>query len=138
MPKKAAKLEPTTDGKPNRKPRRYKPGTVARRKIRYYQEGKGATKKLIRKEPFKRLVREVLGEVCDQMIRDQTRKFGDDDRIERVSVTGMEALQECGEAYAVQLFNETQKNVEFRNAKTIQVKDFKKAVERFPVRTYTS
>ena len=44
-----------TDGKV-RKPRRFRPGTVASREIRRYQK---STELLIRKLPFQRLVREV-------------------------------------------------------------------------------
>ena len=40
-----------------RKPRRYRPGTVALREIRRYQM---STELLIRKIPFQRLVREVV------------------------------------------------------------------------------
>ncbi|KAI6477635.1 histone H3-like centromeric protein hH3v, partial [Pyricularia oryzae] len=41
---------------PQKKPRRYRPGTVALREIRRYQK---STSLLMRKLPFARLVREV-------------------------------------------------------------------------------
>jgi hypothetical protein len=42
---------------PTKKPHRYRPGTVALREIRKYQK---STEMLCRKEPFRRLVREVV------------------------------------------------------------------------------
>jgi histone H3 len=48
----------------NKKPHRYRPGTVALREIRKYQKG---TELLIRKLPFARLVREILEEVKKDM-----------------------------------------------------------------------
>ncbi|KAE9421295.1 hypothetical protein Angca_006529, partial [Angiostrongylus cantonensis] len=50
----ARKSAPASGGV--KKPHRYHPGTVALRKIRRYQK---STKLLIRKLPFKRLVREI-------------------------------------------------------------------------------
>ncbi|CAD6204493.1 unnamed protein product [Miscanthus lutarioriparius] len=50
----ARKRVPVTGGV--KKPRRYRPGTVALREIRKYQKG---TELLIRKMPFHRLVREI-------------------------------------------------------------------------------
>jgi hypothetical protein len=44
---------------PTKKPHRYRPGTVALREIRKYQK---STEMLCRKEPFRRLVREVVQE----------------------------------------------------------------------------
>ena len=48
-----------------RKPRRYRPGTVALREIRRYQK---STETLLRKKPFQRLVREI----CQKL--DQEKK----------------------------------------------------------------
>jgi histone H3 len=42
-----------------KKPHRYRPGTVALREIRKYQK---STELLIRKLPFKRMVREIASE----------------------------------------------------------------------------
>merc|ERR1711988_176321 len=52
--KAARKSAPSTGGV--KKPHRYRPGTVALREIRRYQE---STELLIRKLPFQRLVREI-------------------------------------------------------------------------------
>ena len=48
-----------------RKPRRYRPGTVALREIRQYQK---STKLLIRKLPFQRLVREIAQDLSKMSI----------------------------------------------------------------------
>jgi histone H3 len=72
-----------------KKPRRYRPGTVALREIRKYQR---STELLIRKGPFQRLVREVA------------RDFKDDLRFQS---TALAALQEASEAFLVGLFEDT-------------------------------
>ena len=78
-----------TDAK---KPRRYRPGTVALRDIRRYQR---LTELLIRRAPFDHLVRELV-----QGLRHR--------RIElRVSPMAVTALQEAVEAYLVLLFKDT-------------------------------
>jgi histone H3 len=51
-----------------KKPRRYRPGTVALREIRRYHK---STDALIRKAPFQRLVREI-GEKISQDLRFQS------------------------------------------------------------------
>ena len=73
-----------------KKPRRYRPGTVALREIRKYQKG---TDLLIRKLPFQRLVREIALERLDVCVRFQS--------------TAILALQEASEAYLVGLFQDT-------------------------------
>jgi histone H3 len=60
-----------------KKPRRYRPGTVALREIRKYQK---STELLIRRTPFARLCREILDEVAPL-------------DIERMTSTCLEALQ---------------------------------------------
>ena len=45
-----------------KKPRRYRPGTVALREIRRYQK---STELLIRKLPFQRLVRQIAQDYCE-------------------------------------------------------------------------
>uniref|UniRef100_A0A0D9X5S7 Histone H3 n=1 Tax=Leersia perrieri TaxID=77586 RepID=A0A0D9X5S7_9ORYZ len=72
-----------------KKPRRYRPGTVALRKIRKYQK---STDLLIRKLPFQRLVREIA------------QLFKVDMRFQSHAVL---ALQEAAEAYLVGLFEDT-------------------------------
>ena len=72
-----------------RKPRRYRPGTVALREIRRYQK---STDLLIRKAPFLRLVREI----AQGMRRDL-----------RFQSTAVLALQEACEAFLIGLFEDT-------------------------------
>ena len=78
--------------KGDRKPHRYKPGTVALREIRKYQKGVDL---LLRKLPFSRLVREVGCEM-----RPGREPF-------RWTRLALEAVQEAAEAYLVGLFEDT-------------------------------
>ena len=70
-----------------RKPRRFRPGTVALREIRKYQMG---TDLLIRKLPFQRLVKEVVWLQLRQQYRFQS--------------TALLALQEASEHFLVHMF----------------------------------
>ena len=72
-----------------KKPRRYRPGTVALRDIRKYQK---STDLLIRKLPFQRLVREIA----------QNFKTG-----LRFQSSAVMALQEASESYLTNLFEDT-------------------------------
>ena len=72
-----------------KKPRRFRPGTVALREIRRYQK---STELLIRKLPFQRLVRGIA----------QDFKIG-----LRFQSSALNALQEAAEAYLVDLFQDT-------------------------------
>lgn len=72
-----------------KKPHRFRPGTVALREIRRYQK---STEMLIRKLPFARLVREI-GEAFKTDLRFQA--------------AALAALQEATEAFAVDLFEDT-------------------------------
>ena len=72
-----------------RKPRRYRPGTVALRDIRRYQK---STELLIRKLPFQRLVREIAAGVSNDL------------RFQSLAIL---ALQEASEAYLVGLMEDT-------------------------------
>ena len=76
-------------GKKERKPHRFRPGTVALREIRRYQK---STNLMIRKLPFQRLVREIAGE------------FKHDVRFQASAVL---AIQEAAEAYLAGLFEDT-------------------------------
>ena len=76
-----------------KKPRRYRPGTVALREIVRYQK---STELLIRKIPFQRLVREVSQEVCRDLGRDPVR----------YQSTAILALQEAAEAFLVRMFSQ--------------------------------
>ena len=75
-----------------RKPHKFRPGTVALREIRKYQK---STELLIRKAPFKRLVKEITLQV----------NIGEEYRDQSVAVL---ALQEAAEHYIVKLFEDTQ------------------------------
>ncbi|XP_057456224.1 histone H3.3-like [Lotus japonicus] len=83
----ARKCCPITAG--IKKPRRFRPGTVALREIRKYQK---TTDLLIPKLPFQRLVREVA------------QNFKADLRFQSDAV---DALQEAAETYLVGLFEDT-------------------------------
>jgi histone H3 len=76
-------------GAGEKKPHRYRPGTVALREIRKYQK---STDLLLRKVPFQRLVREIA------------RDFKDDVRFQGSAI---DALQHAAEAYLVGLFEDT-------------------------------
>lgn len=74
--------------KMSQKKRRYRPGALALREIRYFQQN---TKNLLPKRPFFRLVREIaqdLGLIENLMWQ----------------MSALEALQEAAEAYLVDLF----------------------------------
>jgi len=86
IPKKAA-LEGAV-----RKPRRFRPGTVALREIKQYQR---STELLIRKLPFQRLVKEIMQEIRSPQ------------EMLRIQSSAIAALQEASEAYLVALFEDT-------------------------------
>lgn len=73
-----------------KRPRRYRPGTVALREIRKYQN---SHELLIRRLPFQRLIREILQQVTNTSIK-------------RIQSTAVLALQEASEAYLVGLFED--------------------------------
>lgn len=78
--------------KPDRKPHRFRPGTVALREIRRYQK---STELLIRKLPFQRLVREIA------------QGFARDEEGIRFQTAALAALQEAAESYLTGLFEDT-------------------------------
>jgi len=88
-----------------KKAHRYKPGTVALREIRKYQN---STELLIRKLPFQRLVREIA------------QDFKSDLRFQSNAVM---ALQEAAEAYLVGLFEDTNLCAIHAKRVTIMAKD---------------
>jgi len=69
-----------------RRPHKFRPGTVALREIRRYQQ---STHLLLRKLPFQRLVRELAGEYAANL---------------RFQGSAVLALQEAAEAYLIGLF----------------------------------
>ena len=92
-----------------RKPRRFRPGTVALREIRKYQK---STDLLIRKVPFQRLVREVC--------RGFTKTLGYDLRFQS---TAFLALQEGAESYLVNMFSQCNDICLHAKRVTLQPKD---------------
>jgi len=88
-----------------KRPHRFRPGTVALREIRRYQQ---STELLIRKLPFQRLVREVA------------QDFNPNLRFQSSTLT---ALQEATEAYLVALFEDTNLAAVHARRVTIQPKD---------------
>lgn len=90
-----------------KKPRRYRPGTIALREIRKYQKG---TELLIPRSAFMRLVREIAQELSIINKVRWTRK-------------ALEALQEGGEAMVVSLFEDTNLCAIHAGRVTIQRKD---------------
>ena len=105
--KAARKAAPATGGV--KKPRRYRPGTVALREIRKFQK---STNLLIRKLPFQRLVREVA------------QDFKPDIRFQSAAIL---ALQDAAEAYLVSLFEDTNLCAIHGKRVTIMPKDMKLA-----------
>ena len=116
---RAAAERPPTGGKgkgkgkgkqvAGKKPKRYRPGTVALREIRKYQK---STELLIRKLPFQRLVREIAHD------------FKTDLRFQSSAVL---ALQEASEAYLVGLFEDTNLAALHAKRMTIMPKDIQLA-----------
>lgn len=84
-----------------KRPHRYRPGTVALREIRRYQK---STELLIRKLPFQRLVREIAQD-CKTELRFQS--------------SAVIALQEAAESYLVGLFEDA--NLAAIHAKRITI-----------------
>ncbi|KAI9847842.1 MAG: centromeric DNA-binding histone H3-like protein cse4 [Sclerophora amabilis] len=95
-----------------RKTRRYRPGTVALREIRRYQQ---TTDLLLLKLPFSRLVREIAVDVLqtDEPIRWQSQ--------------AIQALQEAAEAFLVHLFEDTNLCAIHAKRVTIMQKDIQLA-----------
>ncbi|EHA50803.1 histone H3-like centromeric protein hH3v [Pyricularia oryzae] len=97
---------------PQKKSRRYRPGTLALREIRRYQK---STDLLMRKLPFARLVREVALSVrpVDEGFRWQSH--------------AILALQEAAEAFLVKLFEDTNLCAIHAKRVTIMQKDIQLA-----------
>ena len=93
-----------------KKPHRYRPGTVALHEIRRYQK---STELLIRKLPFQRLVREIAQDLGKINIRFQSG--------------AIMALQEASEAYLVGLFDDSNLCAVHTKRVTIMPKDIQLA-----------
>ncbi|KAG5639277.1 hypothetical protein H0H81_004938 [Sphagnurus paluster] len=89
------------DGAAQKKPHRFRPGTVALREIRKYQK---STDLLIRRLPFSRVVREIALD----MLTDENDYNSSGLRWQSSAIL---ALQEATEAYLVHLFEDA--SVEF-------------------------
>lgn len=90
----------TSAGAVTKRRHRWRPGTKALREIKKYQK---STEHLIQKNPFSRLVREI--------VREQGGiSRGPDDTVVafRMQGTALEALQEAAEAYVVEFFENAQ------------------------------
>ncbi|VAI40005.1 unnamed protein product [Triticum turgidum subsp. durum] len=103
----ARKTAPAAGGV--KKPRRYRPGTVALREIRKYQKG---TELLLRKMPFQRLVREIV-QLSKSDLHFQSH--------------AVLALQEAAKAYLVGLFEDTNLCAVHAKRVTIMSKDIQLA-----------
>ena len=90
-----------------RRPRKFRPGTVALREIRKYQK---STELLIRKLPFQRLVREVFSELF------KTQDY-------RIQSHALLALQEASEYFLVGMFGQVNDIAIHGKRVTIQAKD---------------
>ena len=90
-----------------RKPRKFRPGTVALREIRKYQK---STELLIRKIPFQRLVREVFSMIS------KTQDY-------RIKPQALLALQEASEYFLVGMFHQVNDIAIHGKRVTIQPKD---------------
>ena len=98
-----------------KKPHRYRPGTVALREIRRYQK---STDLLIRKLPFRRLVREISTGFVNLVKLPAGPRFQD---------SALVALQEAGEAYLVGIFEDSQLEAIHAKRITIMKKDIQLA-----------
>jgi len=99
-------------------PPRFRPGTVADREIRRYQE---RTKRIIRGRSFRRVCREVLQDI------QATKEVGD--LIRTFNVKAVEALQEAAEDYLYRLFKSANEElVENRDEVTLKEGDMRSAV----------
>lgn len=86
-----------------KRPRRFRPGTVALRDIRRYQKGHQL---LVPRAPFVRLVRELTVKVLENSSA-KGAHWSIDPRDARYNANAIEALREATEAYIVGLFEDT-------------------------------
>ena len=92
-----------------KKPRRFRPGTVALREIRRYKQ----STELIRFLPFQRLVREIAQDIRNDL---------------RFQASAMRALRQAAEAYVVGLFEDSNLCAIYAKRVTIMPKDFQLAL----------
>ena len=108
--KGGVKTLPASQKSTKKKPRKYRPGTVALHEIRRYQK---STESLIRKLPFQRLVRELAQDLGKMNIRFQSG--------------AIMALQEASEAYLVGLLEDANLCAVHAKRVTIMTKDIQLA-----------
>ena len=108
--KGSVKMLPASQKFTKKKVHRYRPGTVALRKIRRYQK---STELLIRKLPFQRLVREIAQDLGKMSIHFQSG--------------AIIALQEASEAYLVGLLEDSNLCAIYAKRVTIMPKDIQLA-----------
>ena len=106
---KAARKNPVPHSGGVKKPRRFRPGTIAIREIRKFQK---STELLIRKLPFQRIVKEIA------------QGFNTAIRFQSVAI---EAIQTAAEAYLTSLFEDTNLCAIHAKRVTIQPKDMQLA-----------
>ena len=99
------------DGKPMKKPHRYRPGTVALREIRRYQK---STEALTSRSGYEQYVRNIP-EVHEKALQFQPLVF--------------EALQEAGEAFLTDLFRRAMIVAASRQSRTLHSRDLRAALE---------
>ncbi|KAL7746934.1 centromeric DNA-binding histone H3-like protein cse4 [Sorochytrium milnesiophthora] len=87
------------EASPQKKPHRFRPGTVALREIRHYQK---STSLLLRKLPFARLVREI----AMSFAKDSQESSVGDTQL-RWQASAILALQEAAEAFLTHLFEDS-------------------------------
>ena len=115
--KDSAGLEMRKVSKLIRKPRRYRPGTVALREIRRYQKG---TELLLPKAP------------CSRWIRELAQNYGGStDEPLRFNSGAIEALRTAMEDLAVELFRKAQRRALDRKKITITTTDLQREFEAF-------
>jgi histone H3 len=115
LPSSKGRRGSTFSQPPAKKPRRYRPGTVALREIRRYQK---TQELLIRRAPFGRLVRELTAEATKD--------------VKRWTSSAIAALQEASEAYTTTLFEDSNLVAIHAKRVTCMPKDFQliKALRR--------
>ena len=109
----ARKMPPALVAQPIKKSTRFKPGTVALREIKKYQI---STELLILKLPFQRLVKETM---CGWPGLNRPDM--------KMQSQALLALQEAGEAYLVDLFQDTVRCAIHAKRVTIMPKDMRLA-----------
>jgi histone H3 len=102
---RAARYRKSSSGGVEKKPHRYRPGTVALREIRKYQK---SVDLLVRRLPFQRAVREIAQDFKTDL------RFGG---------SALLSLQEAAESYLVGLFEDTNLIAIHAKRVTIMAKD---------------